>query len=207
MPFERNRGVRPQHEIHEEPRANRMDRRAARWFAVALFVVTILVGPQVTVHAQQAVNSAERLLFDAANRERIAQGLQPLRWDAALANAAREHAMRMAQRRRDAAAGSRATGWRALHRDRGECRGRPERGNDSLQLDAFASSLSKPARSRAHGNRNFRGLIHGSKVRTRGNAVRGAGFFTIRRQSELQAAGATSGGATRLPRLAGPRAS
>ena len=98
MPFERNRGVRPQHEIHKEPRANRMDRRAARWFAVALFVVTILVGPQVTVHAQQAVNSAERLLFDAANRERIAQGLQPLRWDAALANAAREHAMRMAQR-------------------------------------------------------------------------------------------------------------
>jgi uncharacterized protein YkwD len=98
MPFEQNRGVRPRHKGQEEPRTNRMDRRAARWFALALFVVTILVGPQVTVHAQQSVNSAERALFDAANRERIVQGLQPLRWDAALANAAREHAMRMAQR-------------------------------------------------------------------------------------------------------------
>jgi uncharacterized protein YkwD len=40
--------------------------------------------------------SAERALFEAANRERVAQGLQPLRWDAALAAAARQHAERMA---------------------------------------------------------------------------------------------------------------
>jgi uncharacterized protein YkwD len=40
--------------------------------------------------------SAERLLFEAANRERIAQGLLPLRWDAALAAAARQHAEHMA---------------------------------------------------------------------------------------------------------------
>src|SRR5205814_7756886 len=60
--------------------------------------VAILIAPQVTVHAQQAVGSAERALFDAANRDRAAHALQPLRWDDALANAAREHAIRMAQR-------------------------------------------------------------------------------------------------------------
>ncbi len=72
--------------------------RVARWFTLALFVVAILVGPQVTVHAQQSVGSAERALFESANRERVAQGLPALRWDDALANAAREHAVRMAQR-------------------------------------------------------------------------------------------------------------
>src|SRR5262249_38339891 len=40
--------------------------------------------------------SAERALFEAANRERSAQGLSALRWDAALAAAARPHAERMA---------------------------------------------------------------------------------------------------------------
>src|SRR5215469_6238369 len=40
--------------------------------------------------------SAERALFEAANRERSAQGLSALRWDAALAGAARQHAERMA---------------------------------------------------------------------------------------------------------------
>ena len=42
-------------------------------------------------------NSAEALLFDAANRERTANGLQPFQWDEALATAARLHAERMAQ--------------------------------------------------------------------------------------------------------------
>ena len=42
-------------------------------------------------------NSAEGLLFDAANRERTANGLQPFQWDEALAAAARLHAERMAQ--------------------------------------------------------------------------------------------------------------
>jgi uncharacterized protein YkwD len=72
--------------------------RAARWFTMVLFIVAILVAPHVTVHAQQPVNSAERALFEAANSERVAQGLQPLRWDDVLANAAREHAVRMVQR-------------------------------------------------------------------------------------------------------------
>jgi hypothetical protein len=41
--------------------------------------------------------SSERVLFDAANRERAAQGLSQLQWDASLASAARQHAMRMVQ--------------------------------------------------------------------------------------------------------------
>jgi uncharacterized protein YkwD len=71
--------------------------RVAGLFAVALLVAALLSAPRA-VHAQQAANYAERALFDAANRERTAQALQPLRWDDALAAAAREHAARMAQR-------------------------------------------------------------------------------------------------------------
>jgi uncharacterized protein YkwD len=47
--------------------------------------------------AQQSQSSGERELFDAANRERRAQGLPSLKWDDALANAARKHAEQMAQ--------------------------------------------------------------------------------------------------------------
>src|SRR5215469_13130583 len=79
-------------------RTEHADLRAARWFAVLFAVVAVFLGPLAVVHAQQPANYAERALFDAANRERIAQGLQPLRWDDALANAARDHAVRMAQR-------------------------------------------------------------------------------------------------------------
>jgi uncharacterized protein YkwD len=40
-------------------------------------------------------SAEEKLLFDAANRERAAAGLQALRWDSALAAAARQHAQVM----------------------------------------------------------------------------------------------------------------
>jgi uncharacterized protein YkwD len=43
------------------------------------------------------VGAAERALLDATNRERAAQGLPALAWDAALASAAQRHADRMAQ--------------------------------------------------------------------------------------------------------------
>ena len=58
----------------------------------------VLSANLIVVHANppQAA-SAERVLFEAANRERVAQGLAPLRWDDALANAARNHAVLMAQ--------------------------------------------------------------------------------------------------------------
>jgi Cysteine-rich secretory protein family len=74
-----------------------IDARAARLLTIALLLaVLFIVWPSPTVHAQQA-GYAERVLLDAANRERTAQGLRPLRWDDALASAAREHALRMAQ--------------------------------------------------------------------------------------------------------------
>jgi Cysteine-rich secretory protein family len=43
-------------------------------------------------------SASERALFDAANRERATRHLQPLEWNAALAAAARQHAVLMAQR-------------------------------------------------------------------------------------------------------------
>lgn len=49
------------------------------------------------VCAQAPRGSNEQILFDAANHERAAQKLHPLKWDNALANAASEHAKRMAQ--------------------------------------------------------------------------------------------------------------
>jgi uncharacterized protein YkwD len=49
------------------------------------------------VRAQAPRGSAELMLFDAANRERAAQRLHPLRWDNLLASAAGQHAQRMAQ--------------------------------------------------------------------------------------------------------------
>ncbi|HXJ06867.1 MAG TPA: CAP domain-containing protein [Candidatus Acidoferrum sp.] len=42
-------------------------------------------------------SAEEKLLLDDANRERAAAGLQPLKWDNALATAARQHALLMAQ--------------------------------------------------------------------------------------------------------------
>ena len=40
---------------------------------------------------------AEQTLFDSANRERTARGLQPFKWNVSLAAAARTHAQKMAQ--------------------------------------------------------------------------------------------------------------
>lgn len=48
--------------------------------------------------AQQKAASIERSLFDAANRERRQQGLASLKWNEALAGAARQHAAEMAER-------------------------------------------------------------------------------------------------------------
>ena len=42
--------------------------------------------------AQPRTEMPEQQLFQAINRERAAQGLPPLKWDDALANAARQHA-------------------------------------------------------------------------------------------------------------------
>jgi uncharacterized protein YkwD len=76
--------------------AEAIDVCAARLFTIALLVAVVLSANLIAVQAQPP--SAERALFDAANRERAVQGLAQLRWDDALANAARQHALLMAQR-------------------------------------------------------------------------------------------------------------
>jgi uncharacterized protein YkwD len=73
-----------------------VDARVAGLFVVSLLAAALCV-PLRAVHAQPQSVSAERVLFDAANRERTALGLPPLRWDESLAAAARQHAERMAQ--------------------------------------------------------------------------------------------------------------
>ena len=50
-----------------------------------------------TTPAQRKLSSSEQALFDAANRERAARRLAPLKWNPALASAARAHAQKMAR--------------------------------------------------------------------------------------------------------------
>jgi uncharacterized protein YkwD len=64
---------------------------------IVLAVIGLLI-TSYSVYAQSEAVSAERALFDALNRERTAQGLTAMQWDESLASAAREHAVRMAQR-------------------------------------------------------------------------------------------------------------
>jgi uncharacterized protein YkwD len=45
----------------------------------------------------QKPSAEEQFFFDSANRERVAQKLSPLKWNSALAEAARRHALRMAK--------------------------------------------------------------------------------------------------------------
>jgi uncharacterized protein YkwD len=49
--------------------------------------------------SQPRAEAAEQQLFQAINRERAASGLPPLKWDEALATAARQHAEAMASQR------------------------------------------------------------------------------------------------------------
>ncbi len=56
--------------------------------------------PKPSAPARQAPSKDEQALFDAANRERTEQRLTPLKWNAALASAARAHAQKMAQANR-----------------------------------------------------------------------------------------------------------
>jgi uncharacterized protein YkwD len=53
----------------------------------------------ISVIAQPKPELAGQQLFQAINREREANGLPPLKWDDALANAARQHAEMMAEQK------------------------------------------------------------------------------------------------------------
>lgn len=64
-------------------------------------IACVTLGALPARHAEkprgQANSEFARILFDSANRERSAQGLPHLRWDDALALAARRHAQRMVE--------------------------------------------------------------------------------------------------------------
>lgn len=59
----------------------------------AVLLVALLLIP--TLHARQT-SVADQTLLNSANHDRAAAGLAPLKWDPALAKAARQHALRMA---------------------------------------------------------------------------------------------------------------
>ena len=63
-------------------------------FAIVIAIVSLLPRPAL---AQGNNHGPEQTLFQSANRERTAQGLPPLRWNNALAAAARQHALQLAQ--------------------------------------------------------------------------------------------------------------
>ena len=67
-------------------------RRSLRHSVLTIFLFAFPCGL-----AAQKPSADERFFFDSANRERIAQQLPPLRWDNALAEAARQHALLMAK--------------------------------------------------------------------------------------------------------------
>ena len=69
-----------------------------RW-SRGLIQVILLLGAFTATSGwvQQRASSIGRGLFDSANRERHQQGLPELKWDDALAGAARKHAEQMAE--------------------------------------------------------------------------------------------------------------
>jgi uncharacterized protein YkwD len=62
-------------------------------------IVTVLavLAASTGVFSQTNASAAERSLFESANRARRTQGLPVLKWDEALATAARKHAAEMAR--------------------------------------------------------------------------------------------------------------
>jgi uncharacterized protein YkwD len=67
---------------------------AVRNLEFLLAAILFFSSPRANAQLQQ--NDSERQLFEALNRERAAQGLSTLQWDAALFKAARLHVLRMA---------------------------------------------------------------------------------------------------------------
>ena len=66
-------------------------------FRIAALLIAALIFLPRTSLAQQKKTNAEQVLFESANRERAAHGSPPLKWDATLAHAAQQHALRMAK--------------------------------------------------------------------------------------------------------------
>jgi uncharacterized protein YkwD len=77
--------------------SNDLDASVVRLVTIAFLVAVLFSSPRVTVNAVPQTFNAERALLEDANRERVAQGLAPLRWNANLAAAAHAHALQMVQ--------------------------------------------------------------------------------------------------------------
>jgi uncharacterized protein YkwD len=71
---------------------------SSKTFLFAVFAVSLLFSC-ISVVAQPKAEMAGQQLFQAINRERAANGLPSLKWDDALANAARQHAELMAEQK------------------------------------------------------------------------------------------------------------
>jgi uncharacterized protein YkwD len=70
--------------------------RTSHWFVTTPLLLVVLLP---LCWSQERGANVERGLFDAVNRERHQQGLPTLKWDDALAGAARKHAEQMAEQR------------------------------------------------------------------------------------------------------------
>jgi hypothetical protein len=64
---------------------------------LATMGITILSFFPLCCFGQSRLDSPEQILFQSANRERVAHGLSPLKWNTALAEAAGRHALLLAQ--------------------------------------------------------------------------------------------------------------
>jgi uncharacterized protein YkwD len=71
--------------------------KAKTILSVAGAGVAALIFLAGAARAQQASESMERQIFDAANQARRSQGLARLKWDGSLARAAHQHAVAMAR--------------------------------------------------------------------------------------------------------------
>ncbi|MGB8524065.1 MAG: CAP domain-containing protein [Candidatus Acidiferrales bacterium] len=63
----------------------------------ALLAAILLMASGALFAGQPQITTPEGQLFSSLNRERVSEGLPVLQWDDALASAARQHAVRMAQ--------------------------------------------------------------------------------------------------------------
>lgn len=68
----------------------------ASWFVSLVAALFFIAGVSMQVCAQEDSGAQAQHIFELTNQDRQAQGLQPLHWDASLAQAAQTHAERMA---------------------------------------------------------------------------------------------------------------
>lgn len=68
-----------------------------RFLTIVTGIILLALILTPTLHARPQSSAADVTLLNAANRDRAAAGLSPLKWDNALATAAHQHALRMAK--------------------------------------------------------------------------------------------------------------